>query len=101
MKERSYPMDFGFPFTNTYLISIDLGNVYQVEQMPKSRSIKLPREDGECSVTYVTEGNKINIRFNMKLAAYNFPPDAYQSLKEYFGTVITILKEESIVLKKL
>ncbi|OAD90148.1 hypothetical protein A7A78_08000 [Aequorivita soesokkakensis] len=101
MKERSYPMDFGFPFTNTYLISIDLGNVYEVEQLPKSRSIKLPREDGECSVTYVAEGNKINIRFNMKLAAYNFPPDAYQSLKEYFGTMLTILKKESIILKKI
>ena len=101
MKERSYPMDFGFPFTNTYLISIDLGNVYEVEQLPKSRSIKLPGEDGECSVMYIAEGNKISIRFNMKLANYHFPPDAYQSLKEFFGTMITMLKEESIVLKKL
>jgi len=37
----------------------------------------------------------------MKLNTYRFPSDAYQSLKEYFGTIITILKEESIVLKKL
>ncbi len=101
MKERSYPMDFGFPFTNTYIISIDLGNVYEVEQLPKSRIIKLPGEDGECSVTYAAEGSKINIRFNMKLSAYHFPPDAYQSLKEFFGTMITMLKEESIVLKKI
>lgn len=101
MKERSYPMDFGFPFSNTYLISIDLGNTYEVEQLPKSRSIKLPNNDGECSVIYVAEGSKINIRFNMKLNTYRFPSDAYQSLKEYFGTIITILKEESIVLKKI
>ncbi len=101
MKERSYPMDFGYPFTNTYLISIDLGNVYEVEQLPKSRTIKLPNDDGECLVTYVAEGNKINIRFNMKLNAYRFPSDAYPSLKEFFGTMITMLKEESIVLKKI
>lgn len=101
MKERSYPMDFGFPFTNTYIISIDLGNVYEIEQLPKSRIIKLQGEDGECSVTYAAEGSNINIRFNMKLSAYNFPPDAYQSLKEFFGTMITMLKEESIVLKKI
>ncbi len=101
MKERSYPIDFGFPFSNTYLVSIDLGNTYEVEQLPTSRSIKLPNDDGEGSVTYVAEGSKINIRFNMKLNTYRFPSDAYQSLKEYFGTIITILKEESIVLKKL
>lgn len=101
MKERSYPMDFGFPFTNTYIISIDLGSVYEIEQLPKSRIIKLQGEDGECSVTYAAEGSKINIRFNMKLSAHHFPPDAYQSLKEFFGTMITMLKEESIVLKKI
>jgi len=101
MESRSYPMDFGFPFSNTYLISIDLGNVYEVQLLPKSRSIKLPNDDGECSVTYISEGNKINIRFNMKLNAHRFPSDAYQSLKEYFGTMVTMLKEESIILKKL
>lgn len=101
MEARSYPMDFGFPFTNTYLISIDLGEIYEIEQLPKSRSIKLPNEDGECSVTYVSDGSKLNIRFNMKLNAYRFPSDAYHSLKEYFGTMVTMLKEESIVLKKI
>lgn len=101
MKERSYPMDFGYPFSNTYLISIDLGNVYEIEQLPKSRTIKLPNDDGECLVTYVSEDNKINIRFNMKLNAYRFPSDAYSSLKEFFGTMITMLKEESIILKKI
>ena len=101
MKERSYPMDFGFPFTNTYIISIDLGDIYNIEQLPKSRSIKLQNNDGECSVTYVAEDNKINIRFNMKLNSYTYPSDAYESLKEFFGTMITMLKEESIILKRL
>ena len=100
MKERSYPMDFGFPFTNTYLISIDLGTAYKIEQLPKSRSIKLPNDDGECSVTYAAEGSKINIRFNMKLNAYRFPPDAYGSLKQFFGSMVTMLKDEPITLKR-
>ncbi|MDN3725197.1 hypothetical protein QRD02_12475 [Aequorivita sp. SDUM287046] len=101
MKERSYPMDFGYPFTNTYVVSIDLKNVYAIEQLPKNRSIKLPNDHGECTVTYVADGNKINIRFNMKLNQYRFPPDAYQSIKEFFGTMVTMLKDESIVLKKI
>lgn len=101
MKDRSYPMDFGYPFTNTYLVSIDLANVYNIEQLPKSRTIKLPNEDGECSITYVTEDNKINIRFNIKLNAYRFSSDAYQSLKEFFGSMITMLKEEPITLKRI
>src|SRR5690606_37874504 len=34
MQERSYPMNFGFPFTNTYLISIDLGDIYKIDHLP-------------------------------------------------------------------
>ena len=101
MKERSYPMDFGFPFTNTYLISVDLGSTYKIEQLPKSRTIKLPNNDGECLITYIADGSILNIRYNMKLNAYRFPSDAYSSLKEFFGTMITMLKEEPILLKRL
>lgn len=101
MKARNYPMDFGFPFTNTYLVSIDLGKVYEIEQLPQNRSIKLQNNDGECSVVYKVENNKIYVRFNMKLNAYRFPPDAYGSLKDFFETMVTMLKEESIILKKI
>ena len=101
MKSRSYPMDFGFPFTNTYLTSIDLGDVYEIHMLPKSRSIKLPNEDGECSITYEFNGQKIDVRFTMKLNAYHYPSDAYESLKEFFGSMINMVNEEAIVLKKI
>ena len=98
---RKYPIDFGFPFSNTYLISIDLADIYRIEHLPTSRSIKLPNGDGECSVTYVADGNKINIRFNMKLSEVHFAPDANQALKEFFATIITILREEPLTLKRI
>lgn len=101
LDDRSYPMDFGFPFTNTYLVSIDLGSIYTVENLPESRIIKLPNNDGECSVNYISEGDKVTIRFTLKLSNYRFQPEAYQSLKEFFGTMVTMLKDEPITLKKI
>ena len=101
LDKRNYPIDFGFPFTNTYLVSIDLGEEYQVEHLPSSRSIKLQGDDGECSVTYIADGNKVNIRFNMKLNSYRYAPEAYPALKEFFGTMVTMLKDEPIILKKI
>ncbi len=74
---------------------------FEIEQLPKSRSIKLPNDDGECSVTYISECNKINIRFSLKLNAHAYPCDAYESLKEFFANMITMLKEESIILKRI
>ncbi len=98
---RRYPLDFGFPFTNTYIISIDLAGVYQVEELPKSRTVRLPGEDGNLTVTYASENDKINIRFNFNLKTYRYQPDAYQSLKELFETMVAVLKNEPVVLKKI
>ncbi len=99
--ERIFPIDLGFPFTNTYIISIDLANAYEVESLPESRTLKLPNEDGEFTVTYITEGTKINVRLNFKLSTYRYKPEAYQSLKELFAAMISALKNEPITLKKL
>ncbi len=100
LESRNYPLDFGFPFSNTYLVSIDLGDVYEIEHLPETKTFRLPENDGEHSVTYLAEGSKINIRFNMKLNSHRFQPEAYPALKGFFAKMVTILKEEPIVLIK-
>lgn len=49
----------------------------------------------------MSEDNKINIRFNMKLTEHHYSTDAYEALKEFFDTMVTMLKEEPITLKKV
>ncbi len=100
-KTRTYPMDFGFPITNNYLVSIDLNNQYEVVKTPGNKLLKLPENDGEISVVYDVSGTKINIRLGVKLNNYSFAPEAYQSLQEFFGTLMQIEKEEPIELKKI
>tara|TARA_R100001369_G_scaffold79167_2_gene109138 strand:- start:2526 stop:4490 length:1965 start_codon:yes stop_codon:yes gene_type:complete len=101
LEARNYPIDFGFPLTNTYLISIDLNNLYTVEQLPTNTALKLPNGDGAVSVVYSEGDGKVNIRLSLKLNNHSFPAEAYQSLKEFFTQVLTIQNKQPIVLKKL
>ncbi|CAM3457893.1 DUF3857 domain-containing protein [Aequorivita lipolytica] len=98
---RQYPIDFGFPVTNNYLISFNLGNQYKMVQMPSSRILKLPHNDGEVSIVYNQTANKINIRLSVKLSNHVFAPEAYKSLREFFTELIKIQSEEPIQLKKI
>lgn len=98
---RQYPIDIGFPYINTYLVSIDLNNQYEVVELPKSRVFRIPEGVGECSVNYHTENNKINVRISIKLNTYRFSPESYPILKEFFSNIIIIQSKEPIVLKKL
>ena len=101
LKDRSYPVDIGYPVSFTYILSLDLGDRYEVEKVPGNKKIKLNGDAGECVVLYGNKDGKLNLRFTFNLKTYHFKPDEYQNLKEFFNQVVEILTKEAIVLKKL
>ena len=99
--ERNFPINFGYPITTTYLVSIDLDNKYTVEQLPENKTIKLFDNIGESTVIYTKTGNKINIRFTFKLTESNFIAEAYSGIKDFFGGMIDFQTQDPILLKKI
>ncbi|MDN3725198.1 DUF3857 domain-containing protein [Aequorivita sp. SDUM287046] len=99
--KRLYPIDFGFPIMNNYLVSITLNNQYQVEKVPANKLLKLPENDGELSVVYDVSPDKVNIRLSVKLNNQKFAADAHQSLKEFFSELIKIQSDQPIELKRI
>jgi len=86
---RQYPIDFGYPLVNNYLISIALDEAYTIAHLPENQRIQLPNNDGDFSVIYDnSQKNIINIRFSLRLNNYHFPHEAYQSLKEFFEKIV-------------
>tara|TARA_R110000787_G_scaffold71771_1_gene159755 strand:+ start:5039 stop:7006 length:1968 start_codon:yes stop_codon:yes gene_type:complete len=101
LKERNYLVDIGYPITNTYMITLNLNNKYEVEQMPNNKKIKLMNDAGDCTVIYSNKDGKVNLRFSFKLNDYRFEATNYQNLKDFYNQVIEILTKEPIVLKKI
>jgi len=100
MEARTYPIDFGFPFSNIYRMSIDLGNIYSVEELPENKTVQLPENTGLCSISYSLDDTKINVHFNFRLTGFRFQPEAYDIIKEFFQHAVDALENDTIVLKK-
>lgn len=100
-EKRHYPIDFGFPVLNNYLVSIDVKDQYEILKVPTNKLLRLPENDGELSVVYDVSGNKVNIRLSVKLNNHSFGPEAYKSLQEFFTELIKIQSEEPIELKRI
>lgn len=100
-EKRKYPIDFGFPVINNYLVSIDVKDQYEIVKVPENKILKLPNSDGELSVVYDVSGSKVNIRLSAKLNTTKFPTEAYPALRQFFETLIKIQSEEPIELKKV
>ncbi|HPE84398.1 MAG TPA: DUF3858 domain-containing protein, partial [Aequorivita sp.] len=100
-EKRLYPIDFGFPIQNNYLVSIDMKDQYEVVKVPANKLLKLPENDGELSVVYDVSGSKVNIRLSIKINTQIFAPEAYKSLQEFFTELIKIQTNEPIELKRI
>lgn len=100
-EKRKYPIDFGFPILNNYLVSIDMKDQYEIVNVPGNKVLKLPENDGELSVVYDVAGTKVNIRLSVKLNNWNFAPEAHQSLQEFFAELVKIQSKEPIELKRI
>ena len=99
--ERNFPINFGYPITTTYLMSIDLEDKYTVEQLPENKTLNLFDNIGQCTVIYTENNGKINIRFSFQLTESNFIADVYPGIKQFFTAMIDFQKQDPILLKKV
>lgn len=99
LKERKYPVDFGYLVNRNYYAKIQLPKGYDVESLPKQMNVSLP---GRGAV-YIFSARKfgesllINSRLSVKKAV--FQAKQYPALKTFFEKVIA-KQAEQVVLKK-
>lgn len=99
LEKREYPIDFGFPFRDRYMVNIKLPQGYIVESMPENVLVHLPNELG--SYKYVVKKNaagiQLSVTFDLNSAIIS--ATNYSELKEYYNQII-IKGSEQVVLAK-
>ncbi|MBN1145076.1 MAG: DUF3857 domain-containing protein [Bacteroidales bacterium] len=100
MENRKYPIDYGHPIKNRYIITISLPDGYEVSELPKSCNLVLP--DKAASFVYLAKqnGNTIQLTAIFEINKTLFLENEYQLLKEFYNQVIS-KHAEVIILKKV
>ncbi|MCZ6595146.1 MAG: hypothetical protein O6943_09560 [Bacteroidetes bacterium] len=101
LERRNYPVEFGYPLNITYLLSLDTGGNFEIENLPENIFVALPDNGGNLNVVYSETNGVINIRFSLKILKERFSPDYYVSLKDLFNKIMTVQANDVIPLKKL
>jgi hypothetical protein len=98
--ERTYSIDFGYPFKDQTMLTIKIPENYQIESMPEPARISLPDNAGSFTYRITGAGSNIQVstafQINTPVLAY----DQYQGIKEFFKMRIT-KENEKIVLSKI
>lgn len=101
LEERKYPVDFGHPVKYTYVFSLDISGKYELVELPKNQTFKMPDEMGETGVVYSVLNGVIQVRFHLYLNEYHFESESYEGLKSFFNLVVQIQNNSPMILKKI
>ncbi len=88
LKERSYPIDFGYPWSFQFSLKLDIPEHYKIKSLPNNTAFKLPNNGGKYIYNISQKGNEIRLISRFSILRSYFTPDEYPFLKEFFNQII-------------
>jgi hypothetical protein len=88
LKERNYPIDFGYPSKYTYTASITIPENYEITNLPKQIGLKLPNNGGSLILKTLHKDQKIDVYLKLETNRSIFSPNEYHYLKEFYKQLI-------------
>lgn len=88
LKERNYPVDFGYAKKNSFLLSLEIPDTYKVTQLLKEVAISLPNKGGSFILKVLLKDKIIKIYSRMTLSKKSYTSEEYFALKEFFKQIV-------------
>jgi hypothetical protein len=98
--ERFYPVEMSYTVDDFYIFSMEIPKGYKVEELPKSARVMLNENEGMFEYLISASENNIQMRRRLLLKKANYANDDYQTLRDFFGFVVS-KEAEQIVFKKI
>lgn len=99
-KNREYPIDFGFPIKDRYIVNIEIPEGYQVESLPKNEAFSLGANIGSYKYLISQIGSKLQLSVELAINQSFIAAQEYESLKKFFELMVA-KENEKVVLTKV
>ncbi|QDW19058.1 transglutaminase domain-containing protein [Flavobacterium sp. KBS0721] len=97
---REYPVDFGFPFTDKYNITLQIPEGFTAEVLPAPVVMNMEDNLGSFKFNIAPAGNALQINIQHQINEAIVSTEKYEMLKEYYKGMIA-KETEKIVLKRI
>lgn len=96
---RQYPIDYGYPFKNRYILNISLPEGYKVESLPENSVFNLGENIGSYRYLISQLGNKLQLSVEFAINQSFISAEEYGNLKKFYELLIA-KENEKVVLSK-
>lgn len=88
LNERTYPVDFGYPYSQSYLLYLTVPDGFKIKKTPENKAIGLPEKGGKFLLKVTTENNKLKVYTKLEISKKIYSNIEYYYLKEFFNQII-------------
>jgi hypothetical protein len=99
LDNREFPIDFGTPYEEKVIVSVQLPEGYTAESVPEDLAIGMSEDLGTFIYSVKNQGNKIQIISDDKINRGSNAATYYSEIKELFKQIVA-KQTEKIVLSK-
>ncbi len=96
---RAYPVDYGSPEENLFIVKISIPEGWSVEELPAPKAFVLPANSARYTYNISQNGNVISVTSQLVINKALFSTDEYKPLRDFYTQVVA-KQAEQIVLKK-
>ncbi len=96
---RAYPIDFGHPKKDRYIINITIPEGYKVESLPENALFNLGEGLGSYRYLISQAGDKLQLSVEFSINEAIVSADEYGNLKKFFELLIAKEKEKVVLTK--
>jgi hypothetical protein len=98
--ERFYPVEMSYTVDDMYILSMEIPKGYKIDEIPKSARVMLNENEGMFEYLISTNETSIQMRRRLTLKKANYTNEDYQTLRDFFGFIVS-KEAEQIVFKKI
>lgn len=99
-ENRKFPVDFNFPFRDSFSVIIKIPEGYEVDYLPEQISIAMIDNLGSFKFNSSHTSNQIQIAANYNVNTFNIPVENYGALREFYEMMLKKHAEKIVLRKK-
>ncbi len=99
LEDRKYPVDYGYPIENTYVLQLEIPEGFVIDELPKSSILALSENAAKFTYNITQSGNKIQLIRKFSISKILYMDNDYKDLKEFYNQVVA-KESQLLVLKK-
>lgn len=100
LAERTYPVDWGAPSEERFILNVHLPEQYTTEQLPQQVALGLPNQGGRFLVGYTPTPDGFSCSYSIQFSRSLYSSEEYPFLKEMYNKIVQAESAEVVFKKK-